>query len=189
MNGVSRIAVLAVVACVWPAAAGGQQKIAKPPNPARLELTTEVAATTEDGYPSVLRVTIRNAGNVAVDMPMPALGCLVGGGGIEVRLGWTPSDSDGSTGTGWGSACGGTNRPSILQRIQSEGIRLRPGESIVLSENLHQQLGKVEPGTIEYWAEYTPPEASPEELAELEQAGYVVPTRRIESEHRTFALH
>jgi hypothetical protein len=191
MNGVSRIAVLAAAACVWTAAAGGQQKVAKPPNPAQLELTTEVAATTEEGYPSVLRVTIRNVGNVAVDMPMPASPCVGGGGGIGIHRVWTAASFDGFPGKGRGSGwgCGWSEMPTLMDRVRDEWIRLRPGEFVVFSDRITESREKLEPGTVEYWAEYIPPEAKPEELAELERAGYVVPTRKVESEHRIFAVH
>ena len=184
-------AVAVAAVCAGAAIAAAQAKVEKTPNPAHLELTAEVAATTDEGYPSVLRITLKNVGNVAVDMPMPKLGCVLRGGGIEVHLSWTPSDqgSGSGMGRGWGVACGQTDMPKLLNRVRNEWILLRPGESVVESEDLRGRLGKLDPGTVEYWVEYSPPEANARELGELQEAGFVVPTEKIETEHWTFAVH
>jgi len=189
MRKPSRVALTAAALCIGCAAiAAAQQKVEKSPNPAKLELTAEVATTTEEGYPAVPRITVTNVGNVAIDMPMPALECLPHGGYVVIHLSWTPENLDGLTGRGWGQGCGRTHSESLLKRVQTEWIHLRPGEFIVSSENLHKRLGNVDPGNVEYWFEYIPPEATPKELAELRQAGYVVPTERIETPHQTFVV-
>jgi hypothetical protein len=191
MKKPSRVALTAVALCIGcQAIAGAQQKPEKSPNPARLELTAEVATTTEEGYPAVLRITLTNAGNVAVDMPMPGAPCVPGGGGVEVRAQWSPTDpkdlrGGGSTGTG----CTQEHFPSLTFRVSHQWIRLRPGEFITVSEDIRQNYRNWEPGRIEYWAEYIPPKATPEELVELRQAGYVVPAEKIETLHQTFVVH
>ena len=180
---------LATGACLHASMTVGQETQEKPVNPVHLELTMEVAATTDEGYPSVLRVTVRNVGNVAVDLPMPALGCLPRGGHVAIHLDWHPSDPSSDNGRGWGMGCGSSDIPNLMIRVRSEWIRLHPGEFIVSSENLRERLGKVAPGTIEYWAEYLPPEANENELAELQQAGYVVPIEKVETAHQSFVVH
>jgi hypothetical protein len=165
---------------LWAAVAAGQQKAE---NPVHLELTAEVAATTPDGDPSVFRITLKNAGDVAVDMPMPELPCTAGGGGIEPHS----KRPDEQIGSGWG--CGRSEFPSLMIRVKHEWIRLQPGEFITLSDKIRVNFHDLKPGIFEYWFEYCPPEASPEELVELQRSGYVVPTERIKSAHMKFAVH
>jgi hypothetical protein len=188
MRKANWIVVAAVSACVYGSVAAGQQKPEKPASPAHLELAMEAAATTEEGYPSVLRVTVKNVGNVAVDMPMPVIGCLPLGGHIAVQLNWRPNDPKSTSGRGWGMGCGQSDMPSLMDRVRNQWIRLRPGESVTSSENMYERLGKLDPGTVEYWVEYVPPEASAKELVELQQAGYIVPTERIETAHQSFTV-
>jgi hypothetical protein len=175
---------------LWPLFIAGQQKPEKPVNPAHLELTVEVAATTEEGYPSVLRVTVKNAGNVAVDMPMPKFPCIPGGGGVEIRVQWHPKTTKDHTGTFYGhSGCSQDHFASLMIRVQEDWIRLRPGEFIVVSDNFRTKLQNLKRGTVEYWVEYVPPEASAKDLAELQQAGYIIPTEKIETAHLSFVVH
>lgn len=188
MSGFS-FAMVATVVSVWVVTANGQVKAEKPPNLAHLELATEIAATTDDGYPAILRITLKNVGNVAVDMPMPKLPCVPAGGGVDVRTQWhsnVPEDHIGAA-TGWG--CSQDHFPSLMDRVHKEWIRLRPGEFIVLSESIRDAAREAKPGRIEYWAEYIPPEVKPEELVELQRAGYVVSTDKIETAHGTFVVH
>jgi hypothetical protein len=167
-------------------AATGQQEAKKPVSAARLELTTEVAATTENGYPSILRITLKNAGNVAVELPMPEQ-CVPGGGSLHV-IHEVHSDNpfDGlELGTGHGCVRGDSQ--SIEKRIENEWIRLQPGEFIVLSDStLRRSLQWVQQGTVEFWAEYTPPDVTVQEFAELTNSGHVIPTEKLESEHKSF---
>jgi hypothetical protein len=44
-------------------------------------------------------------------------------------------------------------------------------------------------GTIEYWVEYTPPDATARELEELLQSGFIIPTEKLATEHRSFMIH
>ena len=189
MRKAAWVALVAMCASLCVPAVAAQQKPEKAVNPAQLELTMEVAATTEEGYPSVLRVTVKNVGNVAVDMPMPVVGCLPHGGHVSMHLEWRPNQSKNGDSKGWGEGCGEGEGPSLMDRIHDEWIHLRPGEFVISSENLHERLGKVDPGTIEYWVEYVPPEVSTKKLAELQLAGYVVPTEKIETAHLSFVVH
>ena len=74
----------------------------------------EVALTTEEGYPAVLRVTVKNVGNVAVDMPMPVVGCLPQRGSIFIHLEWRSMHSENHGGLGWGFGCGEGDSTSIV---------------------------------------------------------------------------
>jgi hypothetical protein len=176
-------------ASVWVCAsvAAGQQKTEKLANPAHLEMTMEIAATTEEGYPSVLRVTIKNVGNVAVDMPMPETYCLPRGGSIDVNIAWSSEDPE-RTGLGWGRACGQSAPPHLIDQVSRDWIRLQPGEFITMSQGIRDFYRNLDRGTVEYWVEYVPPEVSAKELAELQQTGYIVPTKKIETAHQTFAI-
>ena len=170
--------------------ATGQQKKEMPRNPVHLELTTEVAATTEEGYPSVLRITIKNVGNVAVDMPMPMVPCVPGGGGVEMRFEWNSSDPGDHSGVGTtGTSCWQEHFASLMYRVSHDWIHLQPGEFITVSESLRGRFQEIRPGTVEYWVEYVPPEVTPKELVELQQAGYNIPTEQIETDYRTFVVH
>jgi hypothetical protein len=165
---------------------GGQEKPAKPVNPVTLELTMEVATTTEDGLPEALRFTLTNAGNVAVDLPMPAIDCLGENGAIRVpslaRL-----DGPGTIG-GHGSGSGGTGGPTFLERVKSSWLHLRPGEYLTFSGDRRSLVDRASgPATYEYWAEYEPPFLTSEERKELTEGGYAVPTEKVESAHESFA--
>ncbi len=81
-----------------------------------------------------------------------------------------------------------TDRPSLITRIKNEWIRLRPGEFVTTTESIRDQTNDLEVGTVEHWAVYDPPQATAKEATELEEAGYIIPTEKIETEHRTFAI-
>ena len=104
MREVGWMAIVAMCASSVLPVVAAQQKLEKPVNPAHLKLTMEVAATTEEGYPSVLRVTVKNVGNVAVDMPMPVVGCLPHGGHVSMHLEWRPNQSKNGDSKGWEKA-------------------------------------------------------------------------------------
>jgi hypothetical protein len=181
-----RVAMACAALGMGAACAAGQQKTEKAPNPVQLELTAEVAATTQEGYPAVLRITLKNVGAVAVDLPMPEVGCVSGDGGLEIRLSW--HSLDGKTGAGGGCAAGSSDRPRLLDRARDSWIRLQPGEFIVASQSLRPRVKALGPGTVEYWIEYTPLTITPTEMAELTTAGYFVPTEKIETAHESFEV-
>jgi hypothetical protein len=165
-----------------------QQKAA-PKSLAQLELTMEVATTSEDGNPSAIRITVRNNGALPVDMPLPEADCVVGGGGVGVQWEWHPQDPEEHTGSiSDGVACMADHFPSLQYRVENEWIRLRPAEFISVTQNVRRVFRDQKPGTAEIWAEYVPPEVKPEERIALEQAGYMIPTDKIETEHRSFTI-
>jgi hypothetical protein len=182
-------AVIVALMSAGTAMAAGQQKTEKPPNPVYLELSAEVATTTDDGYPAALRITVKNVGNVAVDMPIPISPCLVGGGGVEIHYQWHSNNPEIPPFTSKSWTCGRTHFPSLMNRVQDEWIRLHPGEFIVVSDTIRAHLRNLKPGIVEYWVEYAPPEVTPKEVDELQQAGYIIPTEKIETAHQTFVVH
>jgi hypothetical protein len=58
-----------------------------------------------------------------------------------------------------------------------------------MSESIRDFYRTLDRGTVEYWVEYVPPQVSAKEFAELQQAGYIVPTEKIETAHQTFVVH
>jgi hypothetical protein len=158
-----------------------------PKTPVQLELTAEVATTTDDGYPSSLRVTIRNVGGVTVDMPVLAGSCHPDNG-IQVQEGWESFEHPGS-GFGGGSGCGMGDVPTLMDRIRCEWVRLRPGESMTETARIHRSVMEQGPGTVTYWVEYTPPDATPAEVETLMQAGTYIPTEKLETPHESFEVH
>jgi hypothetical protein len=162
-----------------------QTRAQKPQSLARLELSMEIATTNDDGYPSSLRITVKNAGGVPVDMPVLKQGCSPDNG-IKIQSTWMP-DEPTDHGHGSGGACGMSDYPSLLYRVQHTWVRLRPGESMTNTERLTwSNGGENVPGTVEYWVEYMPPSATPAEVAELLGEGYVIPTDEVTTEHASF---
>ena len=91
-------------------------------------------------------------------------------------------------GSGGGSGCGVAHTPSLSERIKTRWIRLRPGESLISSENFRSHYRGLEPGTVEYWVDFSPPFLTPQELAESVKAGYVIPAEILQTPHRSFVL-
>lgn len=156
-------------------------------SPAQLELTAEVAATNEQGQPAALRISLKNAGNVAVDLPMLEMGCGGEDGGYDLKLDWHPNDTKYPT-PGLGCGRGFGDRPSLMTRAQNEWLRLQPGEFITVTESLRSTFGEFRRGTMEYWVEYVPPVLSQQEQSELRQAGYVFPTEKVRTQSRRFRV-
>jgi len=118
---------------------------------------------------------------------MPEVGCVSGDGGLEIRLLW--HSLDGKSGAGGGCSAGSSDRPRLLDRARDAWIRLQPGEFIVASESLRPRLNRLGPGTVEYWIEYTPLTITPTEMVELTNAGYFVPSEKIETPREKFDVH
>ena len=59
---------------------------------------------------------------------------------------------------------------------------------MTISQSIRHQIRGLEPGTVEYWVEYFPPVATPQEVMELLQAGFIIPTEKLHTEHQTFQL-
>lgn len=164
----------------------GAQTIAKGhTSPAQLELTMEVATTNDERLPQALRITARNIGGVAVTMPVLGDRCAPENG---LKIQTTLSARDGkSVGVGGAGACGIFDRPSLSSRIRTEWVLLRPNE--YMTATLRLTPPSKEPGTVEYWAEYWPPNLTKQESEELVEAGYVIPTEKMETEHASFEIH
>lgn len=188
MGWVSLVFASSLLLGIVAGAASAQEKSAKPQSPAQLELTGEVAATTDEGYPAALRITVRNAGNLTVDMPVLSPSCHPDGG-VQVRLSWTSDDPEDHTGYGDGYACGMSDMPRIEKRIENDWIRLRPGEFLTVTENIRGRYRKFKPGVVEYWVEYTPPDATPETVKELLESDHIVPSESLETPRSSFRLH
>jgi len=180
-------AVLAIV-CLLPSLSYCQQK--PPVTAPQLELSMEAATTTDDGKPSSFRITLKNVGSLAADLPMPEARCVVGGGGIEIRSLWYSGDpATRSSGFSAGATCGMDHFPSLQYRVQNQWIRLRPVESVVVSVSVRREFISAEKGELEFWAEYTPPDLKDGERAELQESGLFAPMKKIETEHRTYPIY
>lgn len=171
------------------AACGGigahsQSMAKKAPSLSHLELTAEVAATTDEGYPSALRVTVKNVGNIAVKMPVLGSDCHPDNG-VSVKSFWMSIDEE--SGMGGGGGCGISDQPSLIERARSKWVRLAPGE--FMTTTLQLDTPNKGAGTVEYWVEYTPPDATPQEIEELLQGGFIIPTEKLATEHRSFMIH
>ena len=149
----------------------GQTATRRQASPAQLQVSMEIATTTDDGRPSSLRVAVKNVGNVTVWMPVLGQECtyvhVKWGGLLEV------------------SACGISGIQSQnAERIVRDWVQLRPGEfmsSTVAVRSPTDGRGK------EYWVVYEPPQATKEEVNELLQSGYAIPTEKVETEHQSYA--
>jgi hypothetical protein len=153
---------------------------------ARLELSMEIATIDDNGYPSALRITIKNVGGVPVDMPVLKGACNPENG-VRVGATWIADDSIGN-GIGSGGGCGGEGA-SLIERLRW-WVRLRPSESMTTTERADwSAYGKDGPGTVEYWIEYIPPSLSEKEFVSLANEGYQVPTQTLETPHSSFHMH
>jgi hypothetical protein len=160
-----------------------QTPVQKPVNPAVLELTAETAATTDEGHPAALRVTAKNIGSVTVTMPMLGGSCSPDNG-VALQSFWVSIDE--RRGSGGGGACGISDQPPLSERVRKQWIRLRPGEYMTTMIRLTE--AQYDAGTVEYWVEYTPPDATAQEIKQLMQDGFVIPTEKIATEHRRFQV-
>ena len=152
---------------------------------ARLELTMEIATTSDEGYPSALRVTIKNVGGETVSLPVFGAGCSPDNG-TRVVVTWV--SNDGSQARGGGGGCGTNDVGSLKDRVEKRWLRLRPGEFLTTTESLLNRYDPAERGTVRYSVEYEPPLARKGEIAELAAAGYVIPTELIRTDERTFQI-
>lgn len=176
------IPVLCVAAGLMTAFAAGQQPAQRQADPVQLELTMEVATTTNDGSPAALRFTLTNVGYSAVDLPIPAIDCSGDSGSIVIRA-VVHQEGPGSGAYGHGCGSGMGDAPPFLKRVKSTWFHLRPGEYLTFTGDLRFMLDKVGgPATYTYWAEYYPPKLTPKQRSELEQNGYLAPTSTVKSE-------
>ena len=176
---------LAGIVWVLPFGSCAQQERAKPRSPAELGLTAEVATTTDDGYPSTLRVTLKNVGGATVDMPMLAQGCSPDNG-ERLVVSWTSDDS--SLDSGSGMSCGMSDQGSLMTRLKRDWIRLRPGESMTVTERIRGKYDETKRGTVHYQVEYDPPRATNADLAQVFSAGFVIPTEKLTTTEQSFRI-
>jgi len=157
-------------------------------NPIQLELTMEVATTTEDGLPAALRFTLKNVGYIAVDLPLPALDCVGSSGTIRVKSIVHLEGASPSTGKGHGCVSGRDHELPIKERIRTQWFHLLPGEHLSLTGDRRILIDKVDaPATYDYWAEYEPPILTPDQRVQARQGGYIVPEAKVESDHLSYS--
>ncbi len=161
------------------------QTVPHTPVLAKLALTVEIAATTDDGNPAALRVTLTNDGNTAVTMPVLSAGCSPDNG-VKTSVRWIPDDP--STGGGIGGGCYGLPGRPLPQRVEKDWICLHPGEYMTTTLSLRGAINSFGPGTLEYWVEYTPPQATQAQIFSLLESGYAIPTEALQSQHQSFRI-
>jgi hypothetical protein len=136
----------------------------------------EVATTDSEGNPTAMRIELRNAGEAAIDMPIPEIGCGGLNGGILIQFRFQAADG---TEKGFGCGGGGVFSKTLLERVHSEWLRLEPDEYFVFTENVRYYVSDLGTGRLTYWAEYDPPSLSQKEKEELRGAGFFFPDDQI----------
>ncbi|MGA8743019.1 MAG: hypothetical protein WB561_17665 [Terracidiphilus sp.] len=165
-----------------------QPAAVKPESPVRLELTMEVATTNDDGSPQALRFTLTNAGNVGVDLPMPAIDCDTSRGSIHV---YSKIVAGMPGGFGSGHGCGGSEAKGsmgLIEEIKRSWYHLEPGEYLAFTGDGRRMIDKT--GgllTYEYWAEYEAPRVTDVARSQAAGAGRVIPAGKVSSPHLTFS--
>jgi hypothetical protein len=106
--------------------ANSQRMAKNAPALAQLELTAEVAATTDQGYPSALRVTLRNVVNRTVTMPVMGGDCHPDNG-VRSESFWMSIDEQ--SGMAGGGGCGITDQPACLKGRGRYGFGWHRGNS------------------------------------------------------------
>lgn len=186
MKGSLPIAVSIILACSACMPMRGQSATKESITPPQLTLTAEIAATTDDGNPAALRVTLTNNGNTAVTLPVLSSACSPTNG-VTVAVKWIPDDP--TRGGGGGGGCAGSPRRSLAQRVEQGWIRLHPGEYMTTTLSLRDEINSFGgPGTLEYWVEYTPPQATRVEISSLLESGYIIPTEKLQTQHQCFRI-
>jgi len=156
------------------------EDLPEPPG-VRLELTMEVATTTNDGLPAALRFTLTNIGSVPIDIPMPAIDCTGSNGSIRVR---SEVHFDGTVRAAHGHGCGGGVLDGLpfVEKVRSSWFRLRPGEYLIFMGDRRTMVDKADAAaTYEIHAIYIPPKLTPEERRLASQNGFVIPAKTVES--------
>lgn len=178
----SLLLLAAAIAGLFAHSAAAQARPTDPPG-VRLELTMDVATTTEDGLPEALQFTLTNVGSVAVAIPAPAIDCNETSGSIRIEV---QVHFDGPKGKGTGHGCGsevsGRGLP-FVERVRREWLHLRPGEHLIFFGDRRRIIDKAgAPATYEFRAVYMPPALSPEQRALAAQNGIAVPAEDVESD-------
>jgi hypothetical protein len=140
-----------------------------------------------DGVPDSFTFEIVNVSKHDVRMPEPMVDCADSYSGfIFIRFQFKPLHPDVKPGMGFGCASDKKKWPSILERARDWRL-LRPGESdsqALPQDKLHYQ--NREPGTYEFWADYTPPAVGLEDQKALRKAGIDFPTVQLSTPHLAF---
>ncbi len=140
-----------------------------------------------DGVPDSFTFEIVNISKHDVRVPRPTVDCGDSySGSIWLRRQFKPLRPNAESGTVFGCGAGQVHWPSILERAH-EWRLLRPGESV--SQTLpHAKLHyeSREPGTYEFWADYTPPAVGPEDQKSLRKAGIDFAAAPLSTPHLTF---
>lgn len=183
----SRLLLSAVVLFLPATAQLLAQKAPRPPaNSGKLELSSEVATTTEEGCPSSVRVTITNVGYTPAIMPTLRQGLCGPERGIHVVMTWTAADRHSGSGGSWDDCVGsGLTVQSLIRR---SWVLLRPGEFMTETIDLRGRYSDYQPGTVTYHIEYLPPAASPKDIAGQAALGYFIPTEALATADESFDL-
>ena len=180
--------ILIAAASLQPAMSIAQAGQRKPASPVSLDISVEVATTTNSGQPSAVRITLKNIGTITADLPMPQLGCECEDGSLTMKYEWHSIDPNDHSGRGSVCVGGLTDQSPLMVRASREWIRLQPGEFLTVTENLKTVLQHLDPGTVEFWWLYTPPRLTSAELIELQRSGYTVPTDVVSTPKQTISL-
>jgi hypothetical protein len=155
-------------------------------NLAQLDLRMAVATTTDEGAPEALQFTLTNVGKSTIILPAPSIDCSGENGTIALRS--IVRNNSSGRGRGHGCMTGTSDEPPLIERVKTNWLHLRPGDSITLLGDCRHMLDRVDGGaTYEFWAVYEPPPLPAAELKQLIDAGYNVPSEKIESSHLTFS--
>jgi hypothetical protein len=137
-----------------------------------------------NGIPNTFSFVFVNVSDHEVRVP-PMSPCVLDGDAGQVILVLLFQRSYGTVTTGQGGGCGGgvggSDMPGILERARS-WTSLGRGESLTKtykrSDLFVYEQG---PGAYNFWAEYKPPEFTPEDIAALERARIDFPRQVLRS--------
>jgi len=148
-----------------------------------LELILQPDAPSQ-GLPPGFTVLLLNKSNHDIRVPTPVVDCQSGYTGVMgVSFRFTPQKPLRSIGRGYGCAADKFNWPQILERAQ-EWTVLHPGTSLSVRDTIGLMHCECKaPGKYEFWADYLPPNVSPEDKEVLSKAGIDFPHAPLESAH------
>lgn len=174
------------VMCMIASMAFAQRTRPAPSASSRLQLSAEVATTTEEGYPSSVQVTITNIASASAIMPVLREGICTPERGIRLEMTWAAADRRTGSGKSFNN-CVDSGLP-VSTLIRKDWVLLRPGESMTETIGLRGRYSDYQPGTITYRIEYLPPAASPQDLAGQAALGYFIPTESLSTPDQSFDI-
>jgi len=173
--------VLGVLALGWAAGSGvgrAQGRTIVYDGGVSLQLQAEVVASDEHGYPTAIRIELRNIGDAPVYLPMPAVRCGGRDGVVSVQFQFR--SAEGKPGQGYGCVVAdGNDSKAGLERLRAEWIELSPDHSFVFTEDVQWYTKGLGPGKLTYWPRYDPPWLTEGEKKELRASGYLFPEERV----------